>query len=186
MRYEVERKFYVDNLADIEARLTEMDARFGEVRVEEDTYFIHPSRDFVETDEAFRMRAVGIGNRVTYKGPKIDRETKTRREIDLDLPDGEAARADWLELFQSLGFQPKAVVRKHRRKAYVSWQDRRVEVSLDRIDALGEFVELELIADESDLAAAKASIAALAEHLGLTRDERRSYLELLLEAGRKG
>lgn len=181
MRYEVERKFHVDDLTAVEERLHALDAEFHEEKVEEDTYFVHPSRDFHQTDEAFRVRAVGRTSRVTYKGPKIDRETKTRQEIDLRLPEGSETRDQWTALFVALGFAPLAVVRKHRRKVFVQWQECRVEVSLDRIDSLGEFVELELIADEAGMETAKSRIAALADRLGLTRNERRSYLELLLE-----
>ena len=142
-----------------------------------------PAAISLRTDEAFRMRAVDDVNRVTYKGPKIDPETKTRKEIDLSLPDGEDARVEWAGLFASLGFAPRGFVRKNRRKAFVAWHGRRVEVSLDRIDTLGEFVELELIAEEADLERTKQDIATLADHLDLHRNERRSYLELLLEAG---
>jgi adenylate cyclase class 2 len=72
-------------------------------------------------------------------------------------------------------------VRKSRRKALVGWQDRQVEVSLDVVEGLGTFVELELIADAQEMAAAKVCIAGLAAKLGLRETERRSYLELLLE-----
>jgi adenylate cyclase class 2 len=181
MRYEVERKFHVDDLAAVEERLRALGAEFCEEKVEEDTYFIHPSRDFNQTDEALRVRAVGEASRVTYKGPKIDLETKTRQEIDLRIPEGAETRGQWMAFFVALGFAPLEVVRKRRRKAFVQWEECRVEVSLDRIASLGEFVELELIADEAGLETTQNRIATLADRLGLTRNERRSYLQLLLE-----
>ena len=69
-------------------------------------------------------------------------------------------------MLEALGFRPVAEVRKSRRKAFVSWQDRRVEVSLDVVEQVGTFVELELMAGPPDLAAAKACIAALAGPIG--------------------
>jgi adenylate cyclase class 2 len=53
---------------------------------------------------------------------------------------------------------------------------------LDEVEGLGAFVELELAADESGLEEAKSRIASLALELGLSDSERRSYLELLLDA----
>jgi adenylate cyclase class IV len=47
-------------------------------------------------------------------------------------------------------------------------------------------VELEASAGDDDLDDARAAIGALAEHLGLGQTERRSYLELLLEASDGG
>jgi len=182
MNYEVEQKFPVDDLAPIEAQLAALGASIAPARVEVDLYFNHPARDFKKTDEALRLRRVGPVNRITYKGPKLDATTKSREELDLALPDGEAAFENFSALLGALGFTPVGEVRKERRKALVDWQDRRVEVSLDRVDRLGTFVELELVVPAEEFDAAKACIASLAERLGLVgRSERRSYLRLLLD-----
>ena len=180
MEYEVEQKFPVDGLTAVEGRLGEHGAEIREVRTEVDLYFAHPARNFVDTDEALRIRRVGQVNRITYKGPKIDATTKTRREIDLPLSEGEETFAAWSEMLEALGFKPVGEVRKERRKAFVQWQGRRVEVSLDQIVGLGTFVELELVTTPEDMEPAKVCIASLAQALGLTGSERRSYLELLL------
>jgi adenylate cyclase, class 2 len=118
-------------------------------------------------------------NFITYKGPKIDAATKTRREIDLPLPPGEQAAQAWTDLIEALGFTPVGEVRKSRRKARADWQGRSVEISLDEVAGLGVFVELELIAEADGLDAARSCILSLAAALGLEGSERRSYLELL-------
>jgi adenylate cyclase class 2 len=56
-----------------------------------------------------------------------------------------------------------------------------VEIAWDEVDGVGQFLELELTADESDLDAARACIAALAERLSPGVAERRGYLEMLLD-----
>jgi adenylate cyclase, class 2 len=182
MRYEVEQKFPAADLATLERRLADLGAEISQRRVEVDRYYAHPSRDFAATDEALRIRAAGSSAFITYKGPKLDATTKTRREIDLALPAGQAEA--WAELLEALGFRPVAEVRKERRKAHVAWQDHRVEISLDEVQDVGTYVELELVADDEGLDAARACIAALAHELGLTGSERRSYLELQLERKR--
>ncbi len=148
--------------------------------MQSDLYFAHPARDFAQTDEALRIRRVGQHNFVTYKGPKIDQTTKTRREIELDLPAGDRGAADFQSLFEQLGFRTVAEVRKHRRTWLLDWQGHAVEAALDEVDRVGTFVELEITADEGGLDAARAALAALAAELQLTSGERRSYLELLL------
>jgi len=178
--FEVEQKFRVADLAAVRRRLVALGAEFAEPVDQADTYFSHPVRNFAQTDEALRLRRVGEVNRITYKGPKIDRETKTRRELELPLVAGAAAFEQYVELLLTLGFGQVATVRKRREAARLTWQGHAVEAALDTVEGVGQFAELEIAADESGLPAAKGAIAALAEKLGLAQNERQSYLELLL------
>jgi adenylate cyclase class 2 len=180
-RIEVEQKFPVADLAEVETRLLALGASISVPRRESDLYFAHPCRDFAATDEALRLRCSDRGRWITYKGPKIDATTKTRREIDLALPAEADVQGDWVTLLETLGFRPIAEVVKRRRKAIVAWQGRQIEASLDEVDRVGTFIELEIVTSADDLDAARACVASLAEHLRLSGSERRSYLELLLQ-----
>ena len=122
-------------------------------------------------------------NYITYKGPKLDATTKTRLEIELPLATGAARATDAVQLLESLGFRRVAEVRKQREHWFVRWQDREIGVSLDQVVDVGDFVELEIMAETSDTDEARNCITSLAERLKLSKSERRSYLELLL-AGR--
>jgi adenylate cyclase, class 2 len=180
MRYEVEMKFPVTDAAALESRLRDLGAAVSAAQTEVDVYFAHPARDFARTDEALRIRRKGPQNFITYKGPKIDTATKTRREIDLPLPSDETPAQAWTGLLEALKFTVVGEVRKSRRKAQVQWQGREIEVSLDDVEKVGAYIELELIAEADGLETAKACIASLASELGLAGSERRSYLELLM------
>jgi adenylate cyclase class 2 len=180
MSIEVEQKFRVQNVGELERRLNELNFVPGETVEQVDCYFAHPARDFARTDEALRLRRVGDGNYITYKGPKLDATTKTRREIEIPLPDGEHAGAEAGSLLAALGFSRVADVYKRRRHATVLWQGREIDIALDQLADLGDFVELEIIAEVSDVPAARDAIVSLAAELGLAESERRSYLELLL------
>lgn len=162
MRYEVEQKFPVPDMAAVQKRLAELGAAVAAWQLEVDLYFAHPAKDFARTDEALRIRTIGTANYVTYKGPKIDQTTKTREEIELPLPGGPQGYADGQRLLEALGFRPVAEIRKRRRKAEIAWQGQKVEVSLDEVDSLGTFVELELIASADGVESAKESILQLA------------------------
>ncbi|MCC9605371.1 class IV adenylate cyclase [Blastopirellula sp. JC732] len=182
MKFEVELKFPVDDLRRVEAALAGLGAEIDIPVKQSDFYYGHPSRDFAQTDEALRIRKVGSKNIITYKGPKIDATTKTRREIEVPLVSGSEGAANIIKMLESLGFSQVAEVTKNRRKANLNFADQQVEVALDEVKGLGEFVELEISTDEAGVDAARTVINQLAEKLGLSGSERRSYLELILEA----
>jgi adenylate cyclase class 2 len=177
--YEVEQKFRIEDATALEELILSLGAEPLTAIEQIDTYFAHPSRDFGETDEAFRLRRVGTQNFVTYKGPKIDATTKTRREIELPLPEGEDYVAQFHSLVEALGFRVVADVSKVRRTTHLVWEGETIEVSLDDVSGVGQYVEIELVVSECCVSEAKDRIASLAGRLGLHLNERRSYLELL-------
>ena len=184
MQYEVEQKFRLGDQAEsILARILELGAtEIGEVQ-QADHYFNHPVRDFATTDEALRIRSVGDKNWLTWKGPKIDQITKTRREIEPALGDGSKTADEISEVLTILGFQSVAVVRKSRKQFELVRHGLRFEFALDRVDGVGEFLEIELLADQDQLAAAQQALKSLSDEIGLsdTSVERKSYLGMLLD-----
>ncbi len=181
MNYEVEQKFEVCDSSPIREALTMLGASFREPIVQSDRYFNHPARDFGETDEAFRIRSVGDCHFVTYKGPKIDTTTKTRREIETPLGNGTTVLEQWQAILAALDFRPVAIVTKRRERAELTWEGFRVEAAFDEVEGLGSYVELELQADQDGLEQARASLLSLSERLALPAPQRRSYLEMLLD-----
>lgn len=180
MHLEVEQKHAVADLAALERQLTELGVTVGPPIVQSDQYFAHPARDFGATDEALRIRTVAGVSFVTYKGPKLDAVTKTRRELELPLSESDGDGAQFAELLAALGFTPVKTIRKSRREFRMTQDGLEVHGALDTVDGVGTFVELELSADEASLDAARRVIATLADRLQLGPSERRSYLELLL------
>lgn len=184
MHWEVEQKFRVTDVKAIRSQLDALGVQWHEPIHQIDHYFNHPARDFGHTDEALRLRHVGEQNFITYKGPKFDAATKTRRELELPLPSGPAIAQQYSELLKALGFVSVATVTKTRQPGSLAWSGHPVEIALDDVQALGSFVELELSADDGSLDAARAALASLAQRLNLAASERRSYLELLLSESR--
>ena len=183
--YEVEVKVRADHDR-LRGRLDALDAtRSGRVR-QTDTYYDAPHRDFAETDEALRVRREeetdsleereGV-TRLTYKGPLVEEESKTRQEAETGVGDAEATRA----VLDGLGFEPAATVRKDRERYRLEGYT----VTLDAVEGLGEFVEVETeVAEEADVETARQGAEALLDRLGLDPGEgiRTSYLGLLLES----
>ena len=190
--YEVEQKYPVADVKAIEDRLGRLGASWHGTAEQVDRYFNHPSRDFAVTDEALRLRSTAAGVAITWKGPRLDATAKTRREIELPLAlaavpaaaDALAAVSTmldhWTELLEALGFRRVREVAKRRRLATVAWEGAAIEVAVDHVAGLGDFMELELQADAAGITAAAARIESLARELGCSNAEPRSYLEMLL------
>ena len=179
---EVELKFALADPIEFDRRLQEAGFQETAHLSQADHYFNHPLRDFAETDEAFRLRVVGDEAELTYKGPRLDRQTKTRREIELPLRSTENHIENARTLIEALGFRPVASVVKTRRQGVVLLRDRPITVARDSLDGIGEFVELELVVDEPAFATARDDLLDLARMLDLAHPIRQSYLELVLAA----
>ena len=184
--YEVELKFPLVDAAAVETALGRLSARTRPSIDQADIYFAHPSRDYALSDEALRLRREGDAVAITWKGPRLGWGAKTRREIELPLAGiavGAAATlAAWGELLAALGFRRVWEVLKRRRRSEVSWQGSTIEVAIDTVAGLGDFLELEILASEEEIPLALSSLQSLAAELGLGQPERRSYLEMLLAA----
>ena len=176
MPMEIEAKAHVKNLRDLEKNIISMGAKLEWMGEQRDTYYNHPERDFAKTDEALRVREEDKKIILTYKGPKIDNLTKTREEIKVKVGDMTSIK----ELLGKLGFKDQKVVKKQRKKYLLG----KFKVCLDKVEDLGEFVEIEAVTQpkeasrEVDLL--RNEVLRILEELGLKELERKSYLELLL------
>jgi len=165
---EIEIKCYCDDDEKIKKNLQEIGARFIEKRTESDIYFNHPSRNFGETDEALRLRTVNGKCLITYKGPKVSRITKARVEHETETEDFETMK----NILLSLGFFESGIVKKERHIFSFGG----IEISIDYVEGLGTFVEIEKIGELKD--EIEKELFDIAAKLGLSKFERRSYLEL--------
>ena len=209
--YEVELKLRADHDT-VRTALNDAGATPDRRVRQVDTYYDAPHREFAETDEALRLREerrermgdsdapdvvdegdatdapdvvdeAGVTDaetttRLTYKGPLVDAESKTRAEHETAVADGDTAAG----ILAGLGFEPAAVVEKDRTFFRLDGYT----VSLDTVDGLGEFVEVEgEAASEDDVADVREGAADVLRGLGLDPDDqiRTSYLGLLLNVG---
>jgi adenylate cyclase class 2 len=172
---EIELKVRVSDLVPVRERLRLLSAVPGDQTTEHDVYFNAPHRDFTFTDEAVRVRYSGDTCTLTYKGPK-NREyaVKAREELNTGVTSGQVIE----RILERLGFSRTAIVRK-RREYYTL---RNASIALDQVENLGNFVEIEVIADITGPAAPDL-IGELARDLGLSGDPiLLSYLELIQNA----
>jgi adenylate cyclase class 2 len=203
--YEVETKVRADHEA-VHESVDALDTDFRGTIEQEDVYYDAPHRNFGETDEALRVRRertvetagdAGTGDHdnpselpdtdsdeentettvLTYKGPLVDSQSKTRREVETVVESGAATE----ELLAAMGFEPAATVSKTRSiytAAGGEWT-----LVCDSVAGLGEFVEVELEAEEKDIETARERVRRVLRDLDLDPEAgiRTSYLELLLD-----
>jgi adenylate cyclase class 2 len=179
---EIEQKFRVADPGPLLQRLADLGAHLGAAQVEADHYLNAPDRDFKQTGEAFRLRRIGARNLLTYKGRKDPGPVKVREELELPLPDGDAVAEQYLRLFACLGYRAVAVVRKSRQMADYQCEGFDMTLCLDRVDGLGWFCEIEILAEREQLEKARTIVERVARDLDLTDLEPRSYLGLVLGA----
>lgn len=176
---EAECKFRVQDPASLRLQLNKIGAVFIKLEEHRDTYLRHPSRDFRATNEALRIREIDGEPFITYKGPRLAGPIKIRPEIELPMVSGTAD--DWLKIWGHLGFVVALTVPKSREVYRFELSSRNVIITLDHVEPLGYFTEIERIVSEpSEIALAQQDIQEIGRMLGLTQVEPRSYLGLLL------
>ena len=170
---EVEVKARIDSFEEMEKRLKDLGAVKTKDEFQEDIYFASPIVDFAETDEALRIRTTNNDTFITYKGPKLNEKAKTRKEVEMTIES--AAKAS--DIFTEIGFTPARTVRKSRQ--YYRYEN--FEISLDDVEGLPPYMEIEIaLSDSEDYTEAQSKIFQLFEKLGITDGfERTSYMELL-------
>lgn len=183
---EVEIKLPIYRRASIEQGLVRLGFLPGDLIKESDTYFTSAFHDFMGTDEALRIResenfsktcAVSF---LTYKGPKLDMISNTRKELETMVADGQVCR----NILLSLGYRELSPVRKLRQYYH---QDS-ITACVDQVEDLGSFLELEMLVEtEADRPKALKKIEAILHDLDCRMEDttRYSYLFMLRQKQHK-
>ncbi|MEM2933979.1 MAG: class IV adenylate cyclase [Methanocellales archaeon] len=173
---EVEVKLAVEDLVALENKVKQMGMKSAGEKKQLDIYFNAPDRDFAKTDEALRIRIENGKLFLTYKGAKFNGETKSRREIEIEIKAKSAIKMR--NLLLRLGYREVAVVNKIRR----IYRSQGLKIYLDQVEQLGSFIEVEAAAAEKNFKAKRKQVFDLLQKLGLNprNSIRQSYLELLL------
>jgi len=171
---EVELKVRVPSLDPIRGRLISLNAAPSGKLHEHDIYYNAPHRDFGKTDEAVRIRYTDDHAVVTYKGPKLRKfGLKAREELNFAVESGPAFET----MLDRLGFTKTTEVNKWRENFKLGT----ASISLDSVDELGTFAEIEVIVEDENTDPT-VQIEKIAREIGAVGEPiLASYLELLLE-----
>ncbi len=161
---EIEAKFYVRHLGQIEQRVVDLDAVCIQERLlETNLRFDTPEQALTQAIRVLRLRR-DSASRMTYKGPGVMvGGVRLRQEIEFEVSDFENAKA----LLEALGFQVYMIYEKYRAIYELDGS----HITFDQLP-FGDFVEIE--------APDPAAIRFVAQKLKLNWDARVnfSYAEL--------
>src|SRR3989304_5578159 len=132
---ELEVKFYVSDLGEIEKRLVNAGATLVQPRTHEyNLRFDTPSGDLAQAESMLRLRR-DANSHVTFKGPSSTLGgVLARQEIEFDVSNFSAAQ----KLIEALGFRSKFVYEKYRTTYGLDG----LKITLDEMP-YGNFVEVE-------------------------------------------
>lgn len=171
---EVEVKVRADH-SQVRSVLQKLGAIKIGIENQSDTYFAAPHKDFAKTDEALRIRSLDGQAVLTYKGPKLDKVSKTREELETSVDEVTTTK-----ILRALGFSEAGIVRKKREV----FRAEEITVCLDTVEGLGEFLEVEIVVeDEKDLDTSRGKLFELLKQFGAGEKDsiRTSYLEMVLD-----
>ena len=178
---EVEVKLPVEDLNEIKRNLVKIGFEESSCIEERDTYFDNQQGDIRAKDEALRVRETKdyrtgkIRAQINFKGKRLDAGTMTREELETGVENGEISR----KILQAIGYIPVAPeVIKER----IMLRRESVTACLDNVRGLGEFLQLEILADsKKQKDAALGQIENILNNLGyqISDTVRTSYLSML-------
>ena len=176
MTFEVELKARLQNPAAVEAKAAELGVLKKET-FKEDVYFRRAGNIDTVPKERFRLRREAGQAVVTFKEKIVADGTEVNRETEFTVDDAFA----FFQFAHRFGFEPFVVKRKRSRV----YQVERASVELNKVEHLGHFIEIEILAEkEPEVPFARTEIARLFTRLGLgSQDlEPRFYVLMLQEA----
>lgn len=166
---EVEVKFKV-LFDEIKEKIERLGAELVREEVQEDLYFDIPLPNLLRIRRIVNTGEVILG----YKEIK-DQRNEEFDEIEVEVKDFDKTR----EILKRLGFKEDIWVKKHRHVYRLG----NVTFELNRVEGLGDFLDIEVISDNVE--DAKREIWKVARGLGLKEEdvEPRLYQELIKEKG---
>jgi adenylate cyclase class 2 len=193
--FEVEIKVQIPNPVRLKEKFKENQGVYEFSLIHEDTYYNMPKglRDFKQTDEALRLRKSIKFNKknprkeqeieyyLTYKGKKLDKSTKTRKELDIRIDDFDKAK----EFLNSLGFQEVLTVQKDRDLYKFEFKNYEIEALIDYLPNLKQFfLEVEVLSStEEEIRESRNILFEFLSLFGIYKDDsiKKSYLELIFD-----
>ena len=151
-----------------------------------DTYFDNEAGEIRGGGKALRIRETEdlmkgvVTAELNFKGPRMDQVSMTRQELETEVGQAETGR----RILAALGFSP---VLPEVVKERTEYRRKEITAALDRVEGLGDFLELEILADEeTENGKVLQKLEELLGELGYQMGDTvtRSYLSML-QQGRK-
>ena len=185
---EVETKVKLEDsqIPALRKRIKEI-ARFEKRGTKADDYFAIQKKGYPK--KAFRIRAMKDRFEVTFKKWKTQYWTKevvVKQEFEFTLR-GREEVDDLLELFKDLGFT-EWVKKIKRNETYKYKKNKKLSIEINHVEHLGYFMEMEYLAQPSEMKTAIRLITKVLKELGIdfNQIDNTGYTKMLWYKGTKG
>jgi adenylate cyclase class 2 len=158
---------------DPEAVLAAFDKRAtARVEVYQDTYYDLPDGSLMAGDRELRVRTVhgpeSTRSVLTYKEPRVDEASGSKPECETVVEEPGAVHS----MLRGLGYQPAIAFEKRCRNYEFEAHGRRMLATLVQVPEIqGTFLEVETLAEETDLQAALAEVRGVLTELGIDEED---------------
>ena len=177
--FEVEVKARVKDMAALRSALESDGCVFSSPVTQKDTVYtpndvaVHPVPAGVNV---LRLREQNGKCKITLKQPRVNELDCLEVEFPVEQPD------QVLEMFKLLGFREFSVSQKTRVKG--NWKG--LEVCLDVVENLGEFIELEKLAEKGDPVQIQKELFGMLAQFGITEADQVHHGYDILLAKKQG
>ena len=161
---EIEIKLKVKNLEELEKKLTERGCVFSEPVTQHDILFASDNNlDKAEGHIAIRIRQEKNAYRLTLKQQRTNEMDNIECETNVENPEA------MQKILEILGWKKEKIeIKKIRKKGKLG----EYEICLDRVDELGDFLELEKMTDDdTDPEKVREELFKALEPFGLSRQD---------------
>lgn len=161
---EIELKFKVDDFTPILEKLEKNKSEISEVFNQSDTIYVSNLDDTESKEGSIWLRVRKVNDKIEMNLKRQSAEKMESEEIEFEVSDYDLAN----KFLTTLGYKPWVQVNKKRR--YSTYED--VNICMDEVERLGNFVELELLVSENNDIDYESKLLSIAHYLGIDTNNR--------------
>ena len=158
---EIEIKATFDDKEKVKQALTDLGAEEEKIKHQIDEYYNHPSRDTRETKEYIRLRYKEGENNGIF-AHHINIADGVNKEFEVPVEDIKTFK----QILEGLSFPLLGVIDKKRE----TFKFKEFTITLDEVKDIGNFVEIEVDGEESEIDEKKTQCIEVLKKLGLSED----------------
>lgn len=170
---EMELKARLKNKESAIKYLNEQGCVWGKKIVQEDVIYLQKHIEKMVNIPVFRIRRIDKKIILTLKVQSAD--LNTAKEMELEISDQKIMH----QILQTIGFDAKVLLKKHRTET----KYKNYTICIDEVERLGDFIEIENLAEEAKTEEVYVSMQQILQELGIEQQdlEEKKYFEMIQE-----
>ncbi|MCK5624568.1 class IV adenylate cyclase [Candidatus Pacearchaeota archaeon] len=166
---EVETKVKIDNVSEIRNKIKKI-AKFEKKEIKEDDYFTLQKKGYPK--KSFRIRNNGKKLIVNFKKHLKELNSQkivVKKESEFELAD-KLHIENFFALLDDFGFK-KWIKKRKTTESYIYKKDKKVTIEINKVQYLGNYIEIEYKAKKSEVKKAKKKILQVLQELKINKNK---------------